>query len=225
MPKIYTVEKDYQNSRFDRWFKAKIINLPQSLIEKIIRLNKVKINKKRAKSSYRVQSGDIVEVYDISKFKINDRIRVLKYKPSSKEVKVYDNYVPCNQKLTLAETETKEVQFLYQDKDLYIFMDNKDFEQYELNSKLIGDNSKYLSEGSNAEIITMNSNALAIQLPSSMILTIAETEVGLKGDTQSGATKPAKTTTGLTVQVPLFIESGQKINVSTSDGSYLGRSD
>ena len=104
-------------------------------------------------------------------------------------------------------------------------MDNNDFEQYELNSKLIGDNSKYLSEGSNAEIITMNSNALAIQLPSSMILTIDETEVGLKGDTQSGATKPAKTTTGLTVQVPLFIESGKKINVSTSDGSYLGRSD
>ena len=78
MLKTYTVEKDYQNSRFDRWFKAKIINLPQSLIEKIIRLNKVKINRKRAKSSYRVQSGDIVEVYDISKFKVNDRIRVIK---------------------------------------------------------------------------------------------------------------------------------------------------
>ena len=138
---------------------------------------------------------------------------------------VYEKKVPGNQKLTLAETETKEVQFLYQDKDLYIFMDNKDFEQYELDSKLIGDNSKYLSEGSNAEIITMKGNALSIQLPSSMILTIDETEVGLKGDTQSGATKPAKTNTGLTVQVPLFIESGQKINDSTSDGSYLGRSD
>ena len=70
MSKIYTVEKDYQNSRFDRWFKAKIIALPQSLVEKIIRLIKVKINKKRAKSSYRVQFGDIVEVYNISKFKV-----------------------------------------------------------------------------------------------------------------------------------------------------------
>ena len=93
MLKSYTVEKDYQNSRFDRWFKAKIIDLPQSLIEKIIRLNKVKINKKRAKSSYRVQSGDIVDVYDISKFKTNNRIRILKYKPSGKEINVYDNYV------------------------------------------------------------------------------------------------------------------------------------
>jgi len=93
MLKSYTVEKDYQNSRFDRWFKAKIIDLPQSLIEKIIRLNKVKINKKRAKSSYRVQSGDIVDVYDISKFKTNNRIKILKYKPSGKEINVYDNYV------------------------------------------------------------------------------------------------------------------------------------
>ena len=93
MPKTYTVEKDYQNSRFDRWFKAKIINLPQSLLERIIRLNKVKINRKKTKSSYRVQSGDIVEVYDISKFKISDRPKILKYKPTRKEVDIYDDYI------------------------------------------------------------------------------------------------------------------------------------
>jgi 23S rRNA pseudouridine955/2504/2580 synthase len=93
MPNIYTVEKDYHNSRFDKWFKAKIINLPQSLIEKIIRLNKIKINRKKTKSSYRVQSGDIVEIFDISKFKVSDRPKILKYKPSRKEVSVYDDYI------------------------------------------------------------------------------------------------------------------------------------
>ena len=93
MPKTYTVEKDYQNLRFDRWFKSKILNLPQSLIEKIIRLNKVKINRKRIKSSYRVQQGDIVEVYNISKFKVNDNLKVIKYKPSLKEVNNYDDYI------------------------------------------------------------------------------------------------------------------------------------
>ena len=93
MPKTYTVEKDYHNSRFDRWFKAKIINLPQSLLERIIRLNKVKINRKKTKSSYRVQSGDIVEVYDISKFKISERPKILKYKPTRKEVDIYDDYI------------------------------------------------------------------------------------------------------------------------------------
>ena len=93
MPKTFTVEKDYHNSRFDRWFKAKVINLPQSLIEKIIRKNKIKINRKKPKTAYRLQLGDIVEIYDISKFKISDRPQILKYKPSRKEVDVYDDYV------------------------------------------------------------------------------------------------------------------------------------
>ena len=93
MPQIYTVEKDYHNSRFDRWFKAKIIALPQSLLEKVIRLNKVKVNRKRTKSSSRVQLGDIVEVFDISKFKTSDRPKIVKYKPSRKEVDVYDDYI------------------------------------------------------------------------------------------------------------------------------------
>ena len=93
MPQIYTVEKDYHNSRFDRWFKANVIDLPQSLIEKIIRLNKVKINRKKTKSSYRVQAGDIIEVYDISKFKVSDRPKITKYKPSRKEVDIYDDYI------------------------------------------------------------------------------------------------------------------------------------
>ena len=93
MPQTYTVEKDYHNSRFDRWFKAKIIALPQSLLEKVIRLNKVKVNRKKTKSSYRVQLGDIVEVFDISKFKKSDRPKIVKYKPSRKEVDVYDDYI------------------------------------------------------------------------------------------------------------------------------------
>ena len=93
MPQTYTVEKDYHNARFDRWFKSKIITLPQSLIEKIIRLNKVKVNRKKTKSSYRVQMGDIVEIFDISKFKIDERPKIIKYKPSLKEVDVYDDYI------------------------------------------------------------------------------------------------------------------------------------
>ena len=127
------------------------------------------------------------------------------------------------QKLELAPTDTREAQFLYKDKDLFVFMDNSNFEQYELDEKIVGDASKYLSEGNSISIIFLEVRPLAIELPSSMKLTIENTEVGLKGDTQSGATKPATTTTGLTLQVPLFIENGQEINVSTSDGSYLGR--
>ena len=93
MPQTFTVNKTYHNTRFDRWFKALAKNLPQSLIEKIIRLNKVKVNRKKTKSSYRVQNGDIIEVYDISKFKVNDKPKISKYKPSRKEVNIYDDYI------------------------------------------------------------------------------------------------------------------------------------
>ena len=93
MPQTYIVEEDYHNTRFDKWFKAKIINLPQSLVEKIIRLHKVKINKKKIKSSYRVQLGDVVEVYNISNFKSKDKEKIIKYKASRKEINTYADYV------------------------------------------------------------------------------------------------------------------------------------
>jgi len=93
MPQTFTVDKEYHNARFDRWFKSKILDLPQSLVEKILRKNKIKINRKKVKTSYRVQQGDIVEVFDISKFKVIERNKTIKYKPSRKEVDVYDDYI------------------------------------------------------------------------------------------------------------------------------------
>ncbi len=93
MRQIYTVDKTYKNTRFDKWFKAKIIDIPQSLIEKILRQNKVKINRKKTKSSYRVKEGDIVEVFDLSKFKANNKVKITKYKSSFKEINKYDNYI------------------------------------------------------------------------------------------------------------------------------------
>ncbi len=93
MPQMFTVDNDYHNSRFDRWFKAKVINLPQSLIQKLLRKNKVKVNRKKPKTSDRLQRGDIIEVYDIGKFKINEKQTITKYKPSRKEVDVYDDYI------------------------------------------------------------------------------------------------------------------------------------
>ena len=91
MPKSFIVEDDFNDSRLDKWFKQKVINLPHSLIEKIIRQNKVKINKKKTKSSYRLQTGDLVEIYDISKFKPTDK-KIIKYLPK-KETDIYYEYV------------------------------------------------------------------------------------------------------------------------------------
>jgi 23S rRNA pseudouridine955/2504/2580 synthase len=93
MFKKFVVDKDYHNSRFDKWFKQNVFNIPQSLIEKIIRKNKVKVNKKKIKTSYRVQFHDIIEIYGINKIKSNDRSKKIKYKPSEKEKSKYDNFI------------------------------------------------------------------------------------------------------------------------------------
>ena len=93
MPKSYTVDDDYNDSRLDKWFKNKIINLPHSLLEKILRQNKLKVNKKKAKSSYRLQTGDLIEIYDISKLKPVDKKEKIKYLPKKKEISFYDDYV------------------------------------------------------------------------------------------------------------------------------------
>ena len=93
MPKSYIVEDDYNDSRLDKWFKNEIINLPHSLLEKILRQNKIKINKKKTKSSYRLQTGDVIEIYDISKFKPVDKKEKIKYLPKKKEIGDYDDYV------------------------------------------------------------------------------------------------------------------------------------
>ncbi len=93
MPKIFTVDKDYQDSRLDKWFKKKVIDIPHSLVEKIIRQNKVKVNNKKTKSSYRVQEGDVVNVYEFSKITPQVRNSITKYKPKKDELGKYDNYI------------------------------------------------------------------------------------------------------------------------------------
>ena len=93
MPKSYTVDDDYNDSRLDKWFKNKILNLPHSLLEKILRQNKVKVNKKKTKSSYRLQKGDLIEIYDISRLKPVDKKVKIKYLPKKKEIGIYDDYV------------------------------------------------------------------------------------------------------------------------------------
>ena len=93
MPKSYTVDDDYNDSRLDKWFKNKIINLPHSLLEKILRQNKIKVNKKKTKSSYRLQAGDLIEIFNISNLKPVDKKEKIKYLPKKKEIGIYDDYV------------------------------------------------------------------------------------------------------------------------------------
>jgi 23S rRNA pseudouridine955/2504/2580 synthase len=93
MAKKFEVEKDFHNSRFDRWFKNKVLDIPQALVEKIIRKNQVKINGKKTKSSYRVQENDIVEVFNIEKIKQTEKNKITQYIPTNTERDKYDDFI------------------------------------------------------------------------------------------------------------------------------------
>ena len=138
---------------------------------------------------------------------------------------VYERKLQGNQKLTRAETETPTVQYLYPDGDMYNFMDTETFEQFAMTADVLGDALKYISEGDTIEVMMYKGVPLSVEVPSSVVLEIGQTEVGLRGDTQSGATKPATTTTGLVLQVPLFIGVRDRITVNSTTGEYTGRAE
>jgi elongation factor P len=108
---------------------------------------------------------------------------------------------------------------------MHHFMDTVTFEQFAITEDVLGDALKYISEGDTIEVMMYQNIALTVEVAPSVTLEIGQTEVGLRGDTQSGATKPATTTTGLVLQVPLFVSAGDRIIVNSTSGEYTGRAD
>ncbi len=136
---------------------------------------------------------------------------------------VYERKVPGSHKLTVAPTERRPCQYLFREGDLFTLMDAETFEQFAVTEDILGDAVNYLVEGDTIDVLMYEEKPLLVELPSAVSLTIAQTDPGLKGDTQSGANKPATTNTGLKLQVPLFINEGDVISVDTRSGEYLGR--
>jgi len=116
-----------------------------------------------------------------------------------------------------------DMEFLYSDGDDYYFMNPKDYEQTVLKSSTLGDAVEYLTPNLQIKVSYFDGVAVGIDLPSSVELTVVETEPGIKSATASSVTKPARMDTGLVVQVPPFINEGEKIRVDTSEGTYLSR--
>ena len=122
-----------------------------------------------------------------------------------------------------ASLDEREMQYLYGDGDLYYFMDTSNYEQTHLTKEILGDAVDYLIPNLQIKVEFFDGKAVGIELPQTVELTVIETEPGLKSATASSVTKPAKTETGLIVQVPPFINEGEKIKVDTSEGAYLSR--
>ncbi len=129
----------------------------------------------------------------------------------------------ADEKLTLAIIEKKEMQYLYRDGDSYTFMDNESYEQIGVDPAALGDATKYIKEGDTVILPMYQGQVVGVELPAAVELEVTQTEPGVKGDTVSNVTKPATLETGLVVQVPLFVNPGDRIKVDTRSGEYLTR--
>ena len=127
------------------------------------------------------------------------------------------------EKFPTARIDRVDMQYLYSDGDLYHFMNVETFDQIALNSDDVGDSLKFVKENEMVKICSHNGNVFAVEAPLFVELEIIDTEPGFKGDTATGATKPATVETGAVVNVPLFVEQGNKIKIDTRTGEYLSR--
>ncbi len=136
---------------------------------------------------------------------------------------VFDRTFNAGIKIEQAIINRDEMQFLYRDADHYVFMNNQTYEQMNVAPETLGEAADYMIEGMTAQVAFFDGEIIGVEIAASVELTIAETEPGVQGDRVSGARKPATLETGLVVQVPLFVEPGDKIRVDTRTGDYMTR--
>lgn len=131
--------------------------------------------------------------------------------------------VQAGSRFAQVRLERQHVQYLYADGDHFHFMDTESFEQIVLDQRAMGDARQFIKENEVVDLLTYNDEPIDIELPTAVALTVTDTDPGLKGDTASGATKPATVETGLVVSVPLFVGIGDVIRVDTRSGDYIER--
>ncbi len=134
-----------------------------------------------------------------------------------------DKTFRAGEKVELADVEDKRMQFLYRDGEGLIFMDNETYDQIPMPTETVGDAVKFLQENIEVDVLFWKGRPVNMELPSFIVAEVSQADPGMKGDTASGATKPATIETGAVVQVPLFIKEGEKIRVDTRTGAYVER--
>jgi elongation factor P len=137
--------------------------------------------------------------------------------------RVVEKTFRSGEKVDEADVDERKMQYLYQDGDSLVFMDNQTYDQMSIPSEQVGDARKFLKENTDVAIVLYKGQPINIELPAFIEAAITQTAPGVKGDTASGASKPATIETGAVVQVPLFIKEGEKIRVDTRSGEYVER--
>jgi elongation factor P len=136
---------------------------------------------------------------------------------------VLERTFKSGEKLAPADVEERNMQYLYKEGDMFVFMDTSNYEQIQLAPELIGDDQYYLLEGISVDVLFVSGRPAGVTPPTFVILKVVETEPGFKGDTTSNVQKPAKMETGLQITVPLFIEQGETLKIDTRTGAYVER--
>jgi elongation factor P len=137
--------------------------------------------------------------------------------------KVVDRTFNAGTKVETATVDKRSMTYLYREGDDFVFMDSETYEQVPVPAGTVGDGAGYLLENNEVVVAIHDGTPLYVELPTSVELVIEQTDPGLQGDRSTGGTKPATLETGATIQVPLFVSTGEKVKVDTRDGRYLGR--
>ena len=137
--------------------------------------------------------------------------------------KTVDKTFNAGAKIDIATVDRRDFQYLYEDGDSFVFMDQQDYDQINIPATIVGDAAKFLLEQQEVQIAMYEGNPLYIEMPPSVVLEITYTEPGLQGDRSNAGTKPATVETGAEIQVPLFVDQGTKVKVDTRTGEYLSR--
>ncbi|AGG07741.1 MAG: elongation factor P [Dehalococcoides mccartyi] len=169
------------------------------------------------------QENGLFQVMDIQHVKMKHTALLRLKLKDIRDGHTMEQTFQSDEKFNLVNLEYRHMQFLYNDENVYHFMDEKTFEQIALNKAILGDAVNYLLENGSVRVMTFQEDAIGVELPASVNLRIAHTEPGFKGDTAATTTKPATLETGLVVQVPLFINTEDLIRVDTRSGQYLGK--
>ena len=171
-----------------------------------------------------IEDGDLWRVLEYEHVKTGRgnatiRVKVRNVRSGSAQTKTY----PSGSRVQDIRLDHSEVQYLYNDGDLYYFMDLESNEQPVLSAALLGDSVNFLVDGMTLELESYEGESISVELPTTVDLEVIQTDPGFAGDTATNATKPAKVSTGYQVQVPLFVSIGDKIRVDTRTGNYLTR--
>ena len=168
--------------------------------------------------------GHLWQVIEFASSKMAQRANLIKVKVKNiKDGRVLEKTVDADHKFNIARMDAETVQYLYQDGDIFYFMNTTSFEQMPMSKDQVGEAANFLKEGETMNLLTYKEQPMGLSLPTTVALKVVETAPGFRGDTAVAGTKPAKLETGLTVQVPLFVNEGEVIKVDTRDGSYVER--